>query len=92
MLAYRYEGMRHNDVFKLVKDMKEDLQNEAGPVKERKTRVLFDKWTALAIDQEQRDATKLSRKSTGMMDAIDVMPLDLLSETDQAQMDKVMPG
>eukprot|EP00656_Telonema_subtile_P027395 TRINITY_DN29466_c0_g1_i1.p1 TRINITY_DN29466_c0_g1~~TRINITY_DN29466_c0_g1_i1.p1 ORF type:complete len:469 (-),score=123.35 TRINITY_DN29466_c0_g1_i1:101-1507(-) len=84
ILAYRYEGLRSNDVFKLVSNMKEDLKNESGPVKERATRVLFDKWVSLAIEQEERS---LKRSATAVMASVDVLPLDLLSQTDAAQMD-----
>ena len=88
ILAYRYEGMRYSDTYRIVKNLKHQLENEAGPVKERPKRVLFDKWVGLAQDQERRSQA-LTRQSTTTMQSVDVLPLDLLTIEDETQIEKV---
>ena len=69
--------MRLADVVKLVRHLKQELECEAGPVKQRATRALFDQWVDFSIKKEEQSS------------ALDMLPLDLIGLEDEAQMQQV---
>lgn len=44
VLAYRYEGLRHRDFFLVMKHMKDCLDDEGGPYKDRPSYQRFEQW------------------------------------------------
>jgi len=80
VLAFRYEGLRLDDLKTLVKALQEEMNAQAGPFSERPARVRFSEWVA--------DARR-SRDKEGIAD-IEVMELELLMSEDPGQMGNAM--
>eukprot|EP00946_MAST-07B_sp_MAST-7B-sp1_P004019 g4019.t1 len=55
ILAYRYEGLRENDLKSAVRLLKEAMQLEAGPKSGRPAYVLFEKWVSTACGRRGPD-------------------------------------
>ena len=79
VLAYRYEGLREEDMKKIVRALRDDMNSQAGPFSERAARVLFSEWI---------DDAKLMRARNAEDDAPDeeIMPLELFQVDDEKQM------
>eukprot|EP00946_MAST-07B_sp_MAST-7B-sp1_P000712 g712.t1 len=74
ILAYRYEGLRENDLKSAVRLLKEAMQLESGPKSSRPAYVLFEKWVSTACDGRGPDFKR------------SVMDLELFQLSDAKQM------
>jgi hypothetical protein len=79
ILAYRYEGLRKDDMKKIVRALRDDMNAQAGPFSERPARVLFSEWV---------DDAKMMRARSGEDDTPDeeIMHLELFQVDDEDQM------
>ncbi|KAL7066785.1 EF hand family protein [Cryptosporidium serpentis] len=48
ILSYRYQGLRRNDLYYTIKNLKENFEDGYGPYKERPAAIEFNKWIELA--------------------------------------------
>jgi hypothetical protein len=68
VFAYKYQGMRVCDVANLVRELKNGLQSNSGPVRERSEYKVFQSWLQLA---------KESGPAAAAAAALVIPPLDL---------------
>jgi hypothetical protein len=73
VLAYRYEGLRKENLQEIVTELKKTVLNEPGPYSERPSRILFDEW--------------LNKSRLNLGNTVDVLPLELFQPSDAAQME-----
>ena len=59
ILAYKYSGLRKNDLQRLVTQLKHDYSRQTGPRNERPAALLFRRWLELAVDYKKSIATPL---------------------------------
>ncbi len=87
VLAYRYEGLRLENLLELVKDLKKQLLKQPGPFAERPARILFQDWVDAAkiLRAKQQQAAKDDGK--GDDEELDVLPLELFQPEDKSQME-----
>ena len=83
ILAYRYEGMRYDDLLHVIRQLKSDLEKQIGPFRDRPARILFDSWVAVARKQAERTGTLSPEYNY-------VYPLELLQPDDPEQMKVLM--
>lgn len=65
ILAYRYEGLRKKDFYLVLRNLKENLDEETGPYKERPSYQRFEHWILTcgkAIRGSKKKPNKLSSK------------------------------
>ena len=74
LLAYRHEGLRPDDLRKVVTMLKNSLKVEKGPLAKRRSYITFQKWLADAHADEGGGAA-----------AAAVLPLELLDANDPRQ-------
>jgi hypothetical protein len=61
ILAYRYEGLRKKDFFLLMKNLRDCLEDEGGPYKDRPSFLKFEHWI-LTVGKSIRGSKKKPRK------------------------------
>ncbi|OQS06902.1 hypothetical protein THRCLA_20266 [Thraustotheca clavata] len=76
ILAYRYEGIRRNDVKTIVSQLKHDFSRQLGPRDKRPACVLFRSW----VDE----GLKLAQSTNG------VLPLPLFQLSDTSQVTRLL--
>ena len=59
ILAYKYSGLRKNDLQRLVTQLKHDYSRQTGPRNERPAALLFRQWLELAVDYKKSNTTPL---------------------------------
>ncbi|TPP41495.1 hypothetical protein CGC20_3525 [Leishmania donovani] len=92
ILAFRYEGLRLQDVKELVTQLKRDFARQAGPKEHRPAAKLYKHW--LRLSSSDRAAAAAATEKTVADDNEDVLrsferagvPLSQLQVTDKAQM------
>ena len=94
-LAYRYEGLRRSDMRVVLKQLKQDLQEETGPYHKRPTCKTYVKWVTEAGGevrgmkslQNTKYDTKESKQDTKEEeeDKTEVWQLQLLDMADEEQ-------
>eukprot|EP00457_Paulinella_chromatophora_P000008 gb/GEZN01000008.1/.p1 GENE.gb/GEZN01000008.1/~~gb/GEZN01000008.1/.p1 ORF type:complete len:5332 (+),score=895.35 gb/GEZN01000008.1/:82-16077(+) len=83
ILAYRYEGLRPNDVLYLVNQLKKSLQEEGGAYSERKSYILFEEWIQRGRAFRARQAGK---DAASYEDDLHVLPLHIFNPLDTEQL------
>eukprot|EP00467_Chlorarachnion_reptans_P010822 CAMPEP_0114525784 /NCGR_PEP_ID=MMETSP0109-20121206/22631_1 /TAXON_ID=29199 /ORGANISM="Chlorarachnion reptans, Strain CCCM449" /LENGTH=5518 /DNA_ID=CAMNT_0001707433 /DNA_START=63 /DNA_END=16619 /DNA_ORIENTATION=+ len=90
VLAYRYEGLRRDDVRAVAQQLKETLVTEQGPYPQRPSRMQFQDWLEFArlaretkTKREDADNVKSSKDS----ESYEVLPLELFQYQDDKQLD-----
>jgi len=76
VLAYRYEGLRPEDMKRVIKAMGDEMANQSGPFPERAARVRFSEWLL--------DARRASSGSS-VDEEREVLELELFQPEDAAQ-------
>lgn len=76
IMAYRYEGLRMEDLRTTVAQLQTSFQYELGPKAERASARMFDDWV--------KDA-----KESQCLPSVEVMPLEFFERGDQQQMDRL---
>eukprot|EP00954_Amorphochlora_amoebiformis_P016362 1281780-Amorphochlora_amoeboformis.AAC.1 len=84
-LAYRYEGLRRNDVRAVVEQLKDQLDAEQGPFAQRPSRMLFQEWLDLAARAHARK--KAENEAKKEEESLEVLPLELFQFQDEKQLD-----
>jgi hypothetical protein len=79
VMAYRYEGVRMEDLAKVVTQLKQDYSRQVGPREERPASVLFQNWLRLAQSQSRTDGVDDSKGGN-------VLPLSLFQPGDKKQL------
>lgn len=78
VMAYRYEGVRMEDLSKVVTQLKQDYSRQVGPREERPASLLFQSWLELA--QESADSKEVEHKGGN------ILPLSLFQPGDKKQL------
>jgi hypothetical protein len=90
VLAYRYEGLRRRDVRRLVLTLKEEVQNEAGLMKDRPSFIRFQDWVDTAKAQakrnEEEEESKTEEKDKKDKKKEKVLPLNLFQPSQKRQL------
>ena len=92
VLAYRYEGLRTDDLKKVVKSLKKDMEAQAGPFSERPARIQFSTWVddANMANMQRLASARAKGQSTVMSGTPDIMDLELFQADDDEQMEALM--
>jgi len=76
ILSYRYQGLRDNDLKKIVQRLKESMQQEPGTFVQRPSRIRFNDWINLYELNQRREKKKLLK----------ILPLELFPPDMGSQM------
>jgi hypothetical protein len=79
VLAYWHEGLRLSDLRRVVTLLKIDLIEEGGPIERRMSRVMFESWVADGKEMAETEGRPLG----------ELLPLELVQPTDDAQLETV---
>jgi hypothetical protein len=86
VLAYRYEGLRLEDLKKIVRALKKDMDAQAGPFAERAARVQFATWVEDANLARRRAHSQQAAAAAAEVAEEDIMELELFQPDDEAQL------
>jgi hypothetical protein len=88
ILAYRYEGLRNNDFQLLLRHMKDCLEDEGGPYKDRPTFQRFEHWI-LTCGKAIRGSKKKPRSNQKYaMQLSSSTPTDLEAQTNKLRLEQ----
>ena len=69
ILAYKYSGLRKNDLQRLVTQLKHDYSRQTGPRNERPAALLFRSWLELAVKhKQQQQGVETNNTSLNVLD------------------------
>eukprot|EP00808_Paulinella_micropora_P012642 g44173.t1 len=83
ILAYRYEGLRPNDILYLVQELRKSLNYEGGSYSERKSYILFEEWMQRGRAHRARQA---GQDVATFQDELHVLPLHIFNPLDNEQL------
>lgn len=78
VMAYRYEGVRMEDLAKVVTQLKQDYSRQVGPREERPASMLFQSWLNFA--QEKANSEDAEKRGGN------ILPLSLFQPGDKKQL------
>eukprot|EP00048_Salpingoeca_helianthica_P023358 m.23852 g.23852 ORF g.23852 m.23852 type:complete len:4219 (+) comp8583_c1_seq1:2019-14675(+) len=81
VFAYRYEGMRASDVYRLVSQLKADLARQVGPRDKRPASAIFQSWLEAAAASARPSSPGPTRSRP-----VTVLPLPLFQPGDPVQL------
>jgi hypothetical protein len=89
VMAYRYEGLRRDDLRRVVVQLKQDLSRQVGPRERRPASELFQSWldaasTVRALDEANADEGRQAEGGQGAQ--LQPLPLPLFQPGDDAQL------
>lgn len=80
VMAYRYEGMRLDDLSTVVTQLKQDYSRQVGPREQRPSSLLFQKWLRKVQAEDENVDLRGSQKGGN------ILPLSLFQPADKKQL------
>lgn len=86
VLAYRYEGLRRDDLRRVVVQLKQDLSRQVGPRERRPASELFQGWLEAAAAMAAATTETPRQGVVSAADQLQPLPLPLFQPGDPAQL------
>jgi thiol-disulfide isomerase/thioredoxin len=92
VLAYRYEGLRMDDLKKVIKALQVEMFHQPGPYSERPARLQFGEWLddARLIRTSRKEEPTAENAVEAIENVAGVLPLELFQLEDKQQLNAAM--